>query len=190
MRTSIKRDNILEAANQLFERNGFHATGVDQLAAAAGVTKRTLYKHFSSKEGLIEAVLQEHHTTMMAHTRKTVMALPAEGDARIMACFELYREWFTRPTFSGCIFIKTLNEFGNCSPGLVTIARESKTAVRNFLIEITEQAGIHPATSLADQLQLLLEGSIVLAQSGRGPTIIDSAKAIARDLITHAQKQS
>ncbi|MGZ0654722.1 TetR/AcrR family transcriptional regulator [Coraliomargarita sp. W4R53] len=184
-----KRDCILETANRLFEINGFHATGVDLLAAQAGVTKRTLYKHFGSKEGLIEEVLRTHHSKMMEHTRTEIMAIQSTGDAQLMACFELYRDWFSSPSFSGCIFVKTINEFNICSPQLSSIARESKKSMWHFLVELAELAGTKQPQQLADQLQLLLEGSIVLAQAGRGPEIIDTAKAMAKSLIAQAQQE-
>ncbi|MDQ8208724.1 TetR/AcrR family transcriptional regulator [Coraliomargarita sp. SDUM461003] len=182
-----KRDQILAAANRLFEMHGFHATGVDLLASEAGVTKRTLYKHFGSKEGLIEEVLRSHHTKMMERLRSEVLNTPSTGDAKLLACFELYRDWFSSLNFSGCIFIKTLNEFNVCAPQLSFIARESKEAMGHFLFELAELAGASEPRQLADQLQLLLEGSIVLAQAGRGPEIIDTAKAMAQTLITEAQ---
>jgi AcrR family transcriptional regulator len=187
MKTSKKRESILETANRLFEMNGFHATGVDRLASEAGVTKRTLYKYFGSKEGLIEAVLRTHHTKMMEQTRSKIFSIQAQGDAQLMACFELYREWFAHPTFSGCIFVKTINEFSNCASKLSSIARESKQAIYQLLVELSEIAGAKDPRRLADQLQLLLEGSITLAQSGRGPEIIDTAKLMAKDLIAAAR---
>mgnify|MGYP001364551822 CR=1 FL=1 len=131
-----KRDQILAAANRLFEMHGFHATGVDLIASEAGVTKRTLYKHFGSKEGLIEEVLRSHHTKMMERLRSEVLNTPSTGDAKLLACFELYRDWFSSLNFSGCIFIKTLNEFNVCAPQLSFIARESKEAMGHFLFEL------------------------------------------------------
>lgn len=181
-----KRDQILCAANELFERQGFNATGVDQLAAASGVTKRTLYKQFGSKEGLIEEVLKKHHHEMMEQTRAEALAKRAGSQARLMTCFERYRTWFSNKNFSGCIFIKTLNEFGNCSNQLSKIAADSKNEMRDFFVELAKDAGARRPEKLADQIQILLEGSIVVAQTGKGPEVIDTAKAMAKDLIKKA----
>ncbi len=181
-----KREQILRAANELFERQGFNATGVDQLAAAAGVTKRTLYKQFGSKEGLIEEVLRMHHTEMMEKTRTEVLSKRAGSQARLMTCFELYRAWFAQTNFSGCIFIKTLNEFGGCSTRLTSIAAESKREMRNFFAELAKEAGARRPEKLADQMQILLEGCIIVAQTGQGPEVIDTAKSMAKELIKQA----
>ena len=53
-----KRDQLIEAALELFQREGFHATGVDRILAEAGVAKMTLYHHFRSKDELILAALR------------------------------------------------------------------------------------------------------------------------------------
>ena len=52
------RERILQTATRLFYEQGINVTGVDELAAAAEVSKRTLYKHFGNKEGVVTAYLQ------------------------------------------------------------------------------------------------------------------------------------
>ncbi|ASM49453.1 hypothetical protein PESP_a1321 [Pseudoalteromonas espejiana DSM 9414] len=57
-----KRINILQAAEQLFFEKGVEHTSMDQVAAKAGASKRTVYNHFATKEELFQAIL----TTMLA----------------------------------------------------------------------------------------------------------------------------
>ena len=178
------REKILEAAELLFEGNGFHATGVDEIASKSGVTKRTLYKHFGSKEGLIEAVLRRHQNQMMDRMRSRVAEIEAEGGKRLLACFDLYQEWFSEPSFAGCIFIKTLNEFQQCSDRLFAIAAQAKSELRHYLTGIAKEAGVADPEHLARQLQIILEGSIVVAQSGRES--IHIAREIAERVIAEA----
>jgi AcrR family transcriptional regulator len=54
------RERILAAAAELFARQGFNATSINELRAAARVSKRTLYQHFDSKDALILAYLAEY----------------------------------------------------------------------------------------------------------------------------------
>lgn len=183
MEKSEKREALLDCAQRLFEVQGFHGTGVDQIAKDSGVTKRTLYKHFGSKEGLIQAVLELHHSEMMANMRAQLFSGEGDVTARLMQCFELYRDWFGQAHFSGCIFIKTMNEFTACSPLLRGIAQHSKSEVRQMIYEIALEGGLSDPALLADQLQLLLEGSIVVAQCGEGAKVIDTARPIAERLI-------
>ena len=171
---------------QLFEANGFHATGVDKLAAKAGITKRTLYKYFSSKEGLIEAVLEKSRQQMMQRIRDRVESTDEKGAARLLVCFDFYQEWFADTRFSGCIFVKILNEFQRCSERLSAIASIAKSEHRNYLAELAEVSGAADPELLADQLQLILEGSVVVAQCDRENASIRVARQLAEQLISQA----
>lgn len=54
-----RRQQILAAATTAFARSGFAATGLDEVAAEAGITRVLLYRHFDSKDALYREVLQE-----------------------------------------------------------------------------------------------------------------------------------
>jgi AcrR family transcriptional regulator len=172
--------------------SGFNETGVDRIVAESRVTKRTLYQQFGSKEGLIEEVLRMHHERMMERVRVDILSVEGDGVARLLACSDFYRAWFALPHFSGCIFIKALNEFGSCSAKLSAVAKESKAAMHDLILTLAKEVGAREpevlAEVLADQLQLLLEGSIIIAQTGRGAAIIDTARAMAGDLIERARR--
>lgn len=180
-----KHEKILKTAERLFEANGFHATGVEEIAAKSKVTKRTLYKHFGSKEGLIEAVLRRHQSQMMDRIRDRAAKIDSASE-RLLACFDLYQEWFSKPYFAGCIFVKTLNEFQQCSEGLFAIAAQAKTELRDYLAGIAEAAGAEKPELLAGQLQLVLEGSIVVAQCGCENESIRIARELAETMISRA----
>lgn len=51
-----RRERILESATSLFEENGFHGAGIDDIAAAAGVTGPAIYRHFKNKDALLVAL--------------------------------------------------------------------------------------------------------------------------------------
>jgi len=187
-KTTDKREKILQAAEQLFEAKGFHAVGVDRLAAEAGVTKRTLYKCFGSKEGLIESVLRRHQVQVMGRIRSSVAEAPSGGAERLLVCFDLYQQWFSKPCFAGCLFIKALNEFQQCSERLFATAQQSKLELCGYLAELAEEAGAKEPGNLAVQLQLILEGSIVIAQCGKDNTSIQQAKNLAEWLISREVK--
>ena len=53
-----KRDELVQKALKVFYTNGFHATGMDMIAAETGISKTSIYKHFRTKEDLILAVLR------------------------------------------------------------------------------------------------------------------------------------
>lgn len=70
-RSEARTAELLWAAAQLFARRGVSATSTRDIAAHAGTTERTLFKHFGSKEGLVRAVLEE---AVLAHLAPTSLA--------------------------------------------------------------------------------------------------------------------
>src|ERR1700750_2958161 len=81
------RERLLETAPRLFYAEGIHAVGVDRLVREAGVTRATFYRHFPSKEDLVEAYLRATD----AELREAVEAAAASGakEDALAAVFEL-----------------------------------------------------------------------------------------------------
>ncbi len=73
-----RRALIVEAAGRLFGDRGYDATRLDDVAAAAGVTKPILYRHFDAKQGLYLALLARHRDDLSGFAA----AIPAEGPAQ------------------------------------------------------------------------------------------------------------
>jgi AcrR family transcriptional regulator len=67
-----RREQILTAATKAFARNGFTATGLDDIAAEAGVTRVILYRHFDSKTDLYQAALDRFCTVLSDHVAEPV----------------------------------------------------------------------------------------------------------------------
>jgi AcrR family transcriptional regulator len=67
-----RREQILSAATQAFARNGFAATGLDDIAIEAGVTRVILYRHFDSKTDLYRAVLDRFCAILSANVAEPV----------------------------------------------------------------------------------------------------------------------
>jgi AcrR family transcriptional regulator len=67
-----RREQILAAATEAFARNGFVATGLDEIAAQAGVTRVILYRHFDSKTDLYQAVLDRMCARLDAYVKEPV----------------------------------------------------------------------------------------------------------------------
>jgi AcrR family transcriptional regulator len=67
-----RREQLLEAASEMFVDRGYHATGMDEIAERAGVSKPVLYQHFSSKLDLYLAVLQQHVDILVSSVRQAL----------------------------------------------------------------------------------------------------------------------
>ena len=68
-RSATTTKSLRQAARRLFGRRGFESVSVDDIAAAAGVTRGAFYHHYDSKEELFEVVFVEIQTMLLDHVR-------------------------------------------------------------------------------------------------------------------------
>jgi AcrR family transcriptional regulator len=166
-RSTGARERILDAAYELFSRNGIHAVGIDRIIAQAEVAKATLYHHFQSKEALIIAFLdlrQQRWTRGWLQVEAERRAATPKG--RALAVFDAHDEWFHRPDYEGCSFINTLLEIGDCESPIHVETVRQLLVVREILEAYAEQAGTSNPSEVGYQLQTLLMGAIVSACRG------------------------
>jgi AcrR family transcriptional regulator len=173
---------ILEAARTLFYRNGIHETGVNELARAAAVSKRTIYQLFESKDDIVVAYLRH----IGEHGRLGVRALDRDDLApreRLVALFDRPH----RPSvFRGCPMHNAAVELaGSPHPGRAVIAAH-KRATRAKLAATAEQAGARDPAELARQLLTVHEGATALATSLADLESFDFARSAATALIDAA----
>lgn len=184
--TTNARDRLIETAITLFNRYGFHATGVDRIVAVAKVAKKTLYAHFPSKEDLIIAALSRKRTAFADKFLPSVLASSDQPRDRLLALFELAKSWFNDPDFYGCIFVNAAVEYSEPGHPINACAREFKTLLRGFALEQAQAGGAADPEILADQIALLFEGATTVAQVQARPDAATTAKAIAAQLIDQA----
>ncbi len=200
---SKKRDQLVESALELFGREGFHATGIDKVLAAAGVAKMTMYKHFRSKEELILAVLRLRDERWRNSFMLGVEKRAKDPRSRLLAIFDQLGEWFSDEGFCGCMFINATAEYADHDDPIHAASAEHKRLVEKYVRGLVEKArpsdppdppdsglpGIPGAGVLARQLCLLMEGAVVLTQvcpGGDGGCAAAAAKGAAGVLIDRA----
>ncbi|HEY7239833.1 MAG TPA: TetR/AcrR family transcriptional regulator [Burkholderiales bacterium] len=171
-------ERILAAADHLFYTQGIRAVGVDAVAAAAGVSKRTLYNHYRSKDALIAAYL----TARFRHVA------PSDAPAReqILGYFERLERILADGSFRGCPYVNAVVEIGDPKHQAAGIAVQFKEQRRQWYRALLERMGIGDADALATQLQLLAEGALAAALVRGDPTLARSARAAAEVLIDNA----
>jgi len=184
--TATARDRLIDTAITLFNRHGFHATGVDRIVAVAKVAKKTLYAHFPSKEDLILAALSRKRAAFADKFLPAVLAASNDPRERLLSLFELAKSWFSDPDFYGCIFINAAAEYSEPGHPINTCAREFKTLLRNFARDQAAAGGAADPETLADQIALLFEGATTVAQVSARPDAATTAKGIAAQLIDQA----
>ena len=166
MDDSASRARIERAAYELFSRHGIRAVGVDTIAAKAGVAKRTLYKHYPSKDELAIAFLRRREELWArGWLQADVQQRARTPGGQLLAIFDVFDQWFRRADFEGCPIIKAMLDHDRGHPVRNAAAGHLAT-VRMFVRKLASNAGVSDADGLAHQWQLLMKGSIVSACEG------------------------
>jgi AcrR family transcriptional regulator len=164
------RRRILDAAYELFYRKGFARVGVDEIAAAAGITKRSLYYHFDSKDQLLAAVLETYHELALARIKKWGVSLSGDLNAMLDSLFTDLSRWASKPRFTGAGFTRLVMELADL-PGhpARAIASRHKAAVESWFAGELAKKGIANPKEQARQVVLLVEGatSLILIHGDR-----------------------
>ena len=181
---SAKREKLVETAQKLFARAGYHATGIDKIIAEAGVARMTLYKHFKSKDELILAALRRRDEEFREWLIRTVERRAADPRGRLLAIFDAVAEWivgqaFPDRPFTGCSFINAAAEFSDPNHPVHRAAAEHKALLLDYVRKLAAAAGAKAPEMLARQLLLLKEGAIVTAQVSGDSDAAHNAKAVA-----------
>ena len=173
-------ERILAAADRLFYRDGIRAVGVDSVAAEAGVSKRTLYNHYATKDDLIAAYL-------VARFRQIV---PSDAPAReqILGYFDYLESAFARPGYRGCPYVNAVCELSDPKHRAAAIAMQFKEQRREWLRVLLQRLGAKDADALATQLQLLVEGAVASTLVRGDPALARAARNAAQVLIDAAVK--
>ena len=158
-----KREQIVSEALRLFYQNGFNATGVDRIIREAGVSKKTLYNHFKSKNELVMATLRKRDELFRNRMMRETERLGETPQERLLTIFDAHEAWFEEKDFSGCMFINASAEYSVKEDPNHVICAEHKRLVREYVRDLAIQAGAKDPDTLSAQLNLLLEGAIVEA---------------------------
>jgi AcrR family transcriptional regulator len=157
------RQRILDAAAELFYREGINATGVERLATESSVSKRTLYQHFPSKAAVVEEYLRSVEQSVPNPGRLGAHAADQTPRERLLALFDLPIAGGAR--VRGCPFHNAAVEAAGAMPGVQSIVRANKRNFIDGLTELAKQAGAGDPRLLGNQLAVLYEGAAALATS-------------------------
>ena len=177
------RKRLLDAATELFCRYGINATGVDAVIDEAKTAKTTLYRIFGSKEGLIEAVLENEGQRWRDWFIAGIEAGSSSPRTKLMRIFPLLKEWFSEERFYGCPFINAIGEHDKADERLRAITIRHKTVVLSHIERLAAEADLPGPGALAHQIGLLIDGAIIAAMVTRNPKVADDAGAVLRVLI-------
>ncbi|WLA81788.1 TetR/AcrR family transcriptional regulator [Bradyrhizobium elkanii] len=185
------RERIVQAASALFYNEGIRRVSVDEVAAKAGLTKRTLYYHFKSKDDLVAAYLAARDQPNLALFRKWFAEAEGGLAVKVEAIFKNLARSARHPKWKGCGFLRTSAELANM-PGhpAIRIGAAHKKKFEDWLRATFAEQGIADPLKLARQILLLLDGSFAVVLLHRDASYMETAGEAARTLIETALAKS
>jgi AcrR family transcriptional regulator len=178
------RRRIIDAAYELFYRDGFARAGVDAIAERADITKRTLYQHFGSKDALVAAVLEVQHELALARIRIWAEQNSDDPAALVESLFAGLADWFRKRQWRGSGFTRAAMEFA-AFPGHPArrAAHRHKAAVEAWLTQRFAVHGIKTPDEFAREVMILIEGCHSLALIHGDPSYANTALSVSRTLV-------
>lgn len=178
------RTRIIAAAARLFYGRGIRSVSVDDVAAQAGVTKRTLYYHFRSKDDLIAAYLATRDAPTIVIVMGWMDAAKGSLADRLEAVFAQLARLARQPKWRGCGFLRTAAELVDTPghPALKAGAAHKKKLEAQFA-ERFAAAGLDDAALRARQVMLLFDGAFSAMLVHRDPSYAEAAGQAAMLLV-------
>ena len=179
----VTRQEILAAADELFYAGGLRATTVDEISAKAGITKKTLYYHFRSKDELIAAYLKARDRPTLERFQRWA---GDEGTVaeRLERMFRRLGRLAKSPAWKGCGFVRATGELANI-PGhpAIGIARVHKSNFEKWLRISLAAEGHQDCDALARELMILVDGAVTQMLLHRDASYADAAGRAAQRLL-------
>jgi AcrR family transcriptional regulator len=180
------RDRLLEAADDLFYKEGIRSVGINRVLEESRTPIMTLYRHFGSKDGLAAAYIDRRGERTQEVVRSEVERRASSPREKILATFDILREGFEESDYRGCAFLNATVEMASPDHEVAKIARRHKDAGRQWFAELMAEAGAPDPAGLAIQLTVLLDGATAAAVLYRDSSGAEYARAAAETLIDAA----
>ncbi|MBK0370243.1 TetR/AcrR family transcriptional regulator [Flavobacterium agrisoli] len=176
-----KRNEMIKSAFDIFYKNGFHATGVDTIIDGTGISKRTLYKHFLSKEGLIIATLNYYHETrykeIAGYIEKAVVENPVD---KVLMIFDLLIKLVDAGNVNGCFAMNAKTEYAHKAAEIEAVCDLHINKLEMLVEKYLFEANITDSKAIATQVIMLFEGSILRSKAIQSSAPIKLAKKAAK----------
>ncbi|MPS64972.1 MAG: TetR family transcriptional regulator [Chryseobacterium sp.] len=173
---SSPKERIIATTFELFARQGYNSTGINQIVAEANVAKASFYQYFKSKEDLCVEFLNVRHEYWFNELNGFV-SKEKEVKSKLMSSFDFLIYMNQKENFRGCSFLNILSEISSDNVKILNVIQNHKKDVRNYFSKLIENK------DLADHIYLLFESSIIESQLFRSNELIETSKKIITQLI-------
>ena len=182
------RERLIDAAYELFSKDGVSQVGIDTILAKSGCAKASLYTNFKSKVELAIAFL-DRRETVWTHgwLEAEINHRATSPEGRLLAIFDVFDGWFHKKSFEGCSFINVLLESKAQSP-VRRAAAVHLAKIRAIVRGLAEEAKLQDPEKFAQAWHMLMKGSIVSAGEGNRNAARD-AKCAAQLILENWRRE-
>lgn len=175
------RERLMDAAGELFYREGLHAITADRVADRAGLTKPTIYNLFGSKDALVLETLQRRGEQIRQHIEQRAAA-HHDPERKLVEVLQAHAEMLTSEGFHGCPLVIAAVQAPD-SDRARELAHAHKTWLRGLIANFARRAGLRSPDTLAASLVLVLEGAAAMSAVQPVDLVAKHARGAARALI-------
>lgn len=170
------RERIIETTFDLFAKQGYNSTGINQIISDAGVAKASFYLHFKSKEDLCVEFLRVRHQYWFNELH-AFTARSEDLRSKMISAFDFLIYMNGKENFRGCSFLNILSEIPIGNTKILEVIQSHKADLRNYFLELLKD------DTLSDHIYMLFESCIIESQLFRSNEPIDKTKNIITKLI-------
>jgi AcrR family transcriptional regulator len=178
------RDRIIAAATRLFYSEGIRATSVDAVAEKAGITKKTLYYHFQTKDELIAAYLASRDQPTLAYYERWFAETEGSTADKVRGLFLSFARSADTPNWRGCGFLRTIAELAS-TPGhpAIKAGAAHKKKFEAWMADRLAREGVPEPKRIARQIVILLDGAATVMLIHRDTAYVEAAGDVAASLV-------
>lgn len=178
------RDRIIAAATRLFYSEGIRATSVDAVAEKAGITKKTLYYHFQTKDELIAAYLASRDQPTLAYYERWFAETEGSTADKVRGLFLSFARSADTPNWRGCGFLRTIAELAS-TPGhpAIKAGAAHKKKFEAWMADRLAGEGVPEPKRIARQIVILLDGAATVMLIHRDTAYVEAAGDVAASLV-------
>ncbi|CAD0223825.1 TetR/AcrR family transcriptional regulator [Chryseobacterium sp. JV274] len=170
------RERIIETTFQLFARQGYNSTGINQIISEAEVAKASFYQYFKSKEDLCVEFLKVRHEYWFNELHN-FLAKEQDSKSKTTKAFDFLVYMNEKENFRGCSFLNILSEIPMDNIKILSVIQSHKADLRNYFSELIDD------DELSDHVYMLFESSIIESQLFKSNELIEKSKKIVTNLI-------
>lgn len=170
------KERIITTTFELFTKQGYNSTGINQIISEANVARASFYQYFRSKEDLCVEFLKIRHDFWFKELHQFI-SQDKDAKSTIVSSFDFLIYMNQKENFRGCSFLNILSEIPADNVKILNVIQHHKADLRNYFSELLKDK------DLADHIYLLFESSIIESQLFRSNELIEKSKKIINQLI-------